>query len=134
MPKRPAKPCPGAGKYKGRCANLIRTGNPVCNRCLPYHIQATREKAREHNRGAKREYDKNRGTRQERGYNESHYRLKKMIFNDEGGLCRFCKEKNILKPAEELHHADGNSWNRERENLIPLCKSCHSSHHAWGKK
>ena len=131
MPRRPKKPCPGAGKFSGGCANLIEPGERHCSRCNELHRVQTREQNRNH--------DKKRGTRQQRGYDESHYRLRTMIFNEEGGLCRYCKEKhNRLTQAQELHHADGNSRNRERDNLIPLCKSCHSSttakEHGWGNR
>ncbi len=43
-------------------------------------------------------------------------------------LCELCERKNILKHAEEVHHiiplSKGGS--HEEENLMALCKSCHS--------
>ena len=126
MPKRPAKPCPGAGKYKGRCANLIRTGNPVCNRCLPYHIEATREKAREHNRG----YDKGRPSPDQRGYDTHWRKLRKMVLAREP-LCRRCGEAGRTEPATLIHHIDEDVSNNYIENLEPLCSTCHNRIHGW---
>ena len=118
-PRRPKRPCPGAGRYKGRCPALIDHGVQVCPRCAPL--------VQEEKRAAGREYDRDRLSPSKRGYNRNHYKLRKMIFNEEGGLCRKCREEGRLQAAAELHHKDGNAWNLERENLIPLCKSHHSS-------
>lgn len=47
-------------------------------------------------------------------------------------FCELCYEKGVLVPVEEIHHkkplAEGGT--HARDNLIALCKSCHSSIHA----
>ena len=47
-------------------------------------------------------------------------------------FCELCYEKGILVETEEVHHkkklSDGGS--HDRDNLIALCKSCHSKIHA----
>ena len=41
-------------------------------------------------------------------------------------LCRECREHGKVTPAKQVHHIDGDSRNNVRENLEPLCASCHS--------
>ena len=47
-------------------------------------------------------------------------------------FCELCYEKGILVETEEVHHKkklrDGGT--HDRDNLIALCKSCHSKIHA----
>ena len=47
-------------------------------------------------------------------------------------FCEICLEKGVAVPVEEVHHkvplAEGGS--HARDNLISLCKSCHSEIHA----
>ena len=48
--------------------------------------------------------------------------LKDNIKLRDNNLCVFCGGKEKL----EVHHIDYNIWNCEEDNLITLCKSCHS--------
>ena len=41
-------------------------------------------------------------------------------------LCRACKAKGIIFPANEVDHIDGDSYNNFENNLQSLCKPCHS--------
>lgn len=63
-------------------------------------------------------------TTTERGYGWKWQQLRLRVLADEP-LCRFCKDRGIIKPAEEVDHIDGNSHNNDRENLRPLCHDCH---------
>lgn len=68
-------------------------------------------------------YDDNRPSRQKRGYDRNHYKLRKM----KRARNPICEAKGCDKPSTDLHHVDGNPWNREWENLEMLCHECHSS-------
>lgn len=61
--------------------------------------------------------------RQKRGYDDSHFRLRKMVMAEQP----ICAAPGCNKPGVEMDHIDSNPWNRKRENLQMLCKSCHSS-------
>ena len=47
-------------------------------------------------------------------------------------FCELCFQKGVLVPVEEVHHilplAEGGA--NDNDNLISLCKSCHSRIHA----
>ncbi len=117
-PRRPRRPCPGAGRYKGRCPALIDHGVRVCPRCAPL--------AQEQQRQAGREYDRGRGSSSQRGYGSNWQKLRRMVLNAEP-LCRHCKEQeNRLTPATDVDHIDGDTGNLEWENLQPLCRKHHN--------
>jgi 5-methylcytosine-specific restriction protein A len=64
-------------------------------------------------------------TTTERGYGWLWQKLRKVILAEES-LCRICWEQDhIATPATEVDHIDGDSFNNERENLRPLCRTCH---------
>lgn len=67
-------------------------------------------------------YQQKRVSSSKKGYNRSHYRLRKMIMSEQP----ICNAKGCNELGIELHHIDGDSWNRSRNNLVMLCKSCHS--------
>jgi 5-methylcytosine-specific restriction enzyme A len=61
-----------------------------------------------------------------RYYRLAHWRkLRAQILREEP-LCRECYRRGIITIATEVDHIDGNRYNLSRENLQPLCKSCHS--------
>lgn len=115
MPHAPRKPCKAPN-----CPGRAVAGERFCEA----HLQVWR-----------RQYDRQRGTRQERGYGARWQRLRRMVLNSEP-LCRECKRRGIDRLANEVDHIDGNVWNLAWENLQPLCKSCHSQKTAretrWG--
>ena len=43
-------------------------------------------------------------------------------------ICELCERKNILIPTEEVHHVIplSKGGSNDDENLVALCKSCHS--------
>jgi 5-methylcytosine-specific restriction protein A len=69
--------------------------------------------------------DRERGTRQQRGYDAAWQRVRLVVLAAEP-LCRFCDAAGRIEPATEVDHIDGNSRNNDRANLRPLCKPCHS--------
>lgn len=49
-------------------------------------------------------------------------------------FCEMCFERGVIVPVEEVHHRKplSEGGTHDRENLIALCKSCHSRLHAEG--
>lgn len=66
------------------------------------------------------------------GGDASHYDRRwqriRIAFLSKHPLCQKCKEAGKLTPATEVHHiiAVKNGGSDADENLMPLCKSCHS--------
>ena len=62
-------------------------------------------------------------------HHTSWRKLRKDVLDFEP-LCRKCKEKGLLVVATVVDHIDpisngGDAW--DKENLQPLCKTCHNS-------
>lgn len=89
----------------------------------------------------RRRHDATRGTRQERGYDETWRRKRAWVLSrvssarrdpdgvirGHGGVCVFCKvERQRVTRATEVDHIDGNSRNNADDNLRSTCKPCHS--------
>jgi hypothetical protein len=55
---------------------------------------------------------------------EFNKKLKKEIFNRDGGTCQICSK--LITNGHSIHHIDYNKENNEEKNLILLCRSCHS--------
>jgi len=51
-------------------------------------------------------------------------KLKKQIFNRDGGCCQFCHK--LICNGWAIHHIDYDKTNNDPINLILLCPSCHS--------
>ena len=113
-PRRPKRPCPGAGRYKGRCPALIDHGVQVCPRCAPL--------AQEQQRQAGREYDRDRPSSTQRGYGSAHWRKLRLMILRRQPLCA-C---GCGQASTEVHHVDGDSSNNDWDNLEALTKECHS--------
>lgn len=41
-------------------------------------------------------------------------------------LCQLCKRQGRITPATEVDHVDNDPSNNDRENLMSICKPCHS--------
>ncbi len=58
----------------------------------------------------------------------NRWRKIRQLYIKQHPVCELCERKNILRPAEEVHHivplAKGGT--HREENLMSLCKSCHS--------
>lgn len=110
MPRKPKRPC----SYQG-CPNL--TDGRFCE---------------EHLKQENRRYEK-----YERPY-DAHKRYGRAwqkvrdSYVKEHPFCELCFKNHMLVPVEQVHHikpiAEGGT--HERNNLISLCKSCHSKLHA----
>ena len=118
MPYKPKRPCayPGCGRLADReqyCA--------------------------EHQATANRNYNKyERDPESYKRYGRSWKRIRYQYIKAHP-LCEQCRAQNRLTPTEEVHHilplSKGGS--NETENLMALCKSCHSritaeSGERWG--
>ena len=107
MPSRPKKPCNAPN-----CPNLVEATERYCTK-------------------HKRQASKLRGSAHKQGYGSNWRKVRRMILNQEP-LCRRCKAKGITVLAFMVHHIDGNNKNNVRENLEPLCDSCHRAEHGFG--
>lgn len=56
-----------------------------------------------------------------RGYGHRHRQARRQVLAAQGGLCAWCRDA----AATDLHHADGNTANLSRPNLVALCERCH---------
>ena len=106
MPKKPKSPC----RFSG-CPEL--TENTYCNK---------------HSKEVTKRYNKyQRDPNTYKRYSNRWRRIRQPYIK-EHPVCELCERKNILKPVEEVHHivplSKGGTHNEE--NLMSLCKSCHS--------
>jgi 5-methylcytosine-specific restriction enzyme A len=83
-----------------------------------------------HSKQISAEYDRQRGTPSERGYDVTWVKLRTMHLSEEP-LCRYCKKTGLIIEATEVHHIIPI---RERpdlrlvdSNLASACKPCHST-------
>ena len=120
MPYKPKHPCAADG-----CAELVEPGERYCEK---------------HRKEAARTYEKyGRDRSVRRRYGRAWTRIRAR-YAREHPFCEQCFERGVIVPVEEVHHiiplAEGGT--HDPDNLISLCKSCHSRIHAkrgdrWGK-
>jgi 5-methylcytosine-specific restriction protein A len=91
MPKQPKRPCPGKGPRRGSCQNLISRSERCCPECVPY------------DKYAQKQYDKERGSSAERGY-DYQWRLVRDLKLNEDPLCEMCIKEGITTKASMVHH------------------------------
>ena len=118
MPRKPKRPC----SYPG-CPEL--TDDRYCE---------------QHQSLVNKQYNKyQRDPESNKRYGRSWKRIRDRYIKTHP-LCEECQRQGRLNPAEEVHHiiplANGGSNNKE--NLMSLCKSCHSritaqSGDRWGR-
>ena len=108
MPKKARRPC----RYRG-CANLTDDSSGYCG---------------EHKAVAARHYDKYL-----RGYDHNkrygwQWRKLRALFLLANPFCEICKREGRFTDATEVHHIKplSEGGTNDVENLMPLCKSCHS--------
>lgn len=110
MPRKPKGPCSHPG-----CPNL--TDGRFCE---------------EHAKLVNQNYEKyKRDPQSKRRYGRAWKRIRDKYVSMHP-FCELCYGKGILVETEEVHHkkklSDGGT--HDRDNLIALCKSCHSKIHA----
>jgi 5-methylcytosine-specific restriction protein A len=111
----PVKPC--NGKHNN-CPNTVKIGQKYCPNCAP------KEKQKE--RAITAEYDKERGSAAQRGY-DSHWQKVRLRKLKKDPLCD--KHMPYIVAATLVHHIDGNSKNNAADNLMSLCNRCHEDIH-----
>ncbi len=121
MPMKPARPCPGRGKRRGSCPNLIRGNEICCSDCMPYIKKAIRE------------YDKTRDETPGRQFlHSTMWRRIRDAKLSRDPLCERCLPK--IESAVLVHHVDSNELNNNPGNHESLCNACHEAEHKrWGR-
>lgn len=81
-------------------------------------------------------YDDKRLSSSARGYDNSWRVVRKQHLTN-SPLCIDCLKDKRFEPATEVHHikklADNKHLRDDSNNLMSLCKSCHSKHTAAGE-
>ena len=110
MPRKPKRPCSHPG-----CPKL--TDGRFCE-----------EHTRQHNQDYEK-YERNPQTKRRYGRAWKRIRDKYVSLHP---FCEICYANGILVETEEVHHKKplSEGGTHERDNLIALCKSCHSRIHA----
>jgi 5-methylcytosine-specific restriction protein A len=78
-----------------------------------------------------KEYDKERGTASERGYDRAWSKVRKLKLKQDP-LCEECLKKGRTEKAVVVHHIVEISQGGERlalDNLMSLCRDCHERIH-----
>ena len=79
-------------------------------------------------KAARKEYTK--GAYKEPRYNTTQWRNVRALILQDSPLCKACEEVGLITLAQMVDHIKpvrlgGNFW--DRNNLQPLCNSCHAS-------
>lgn len=72
--------------------------------------------------------DQHRPGSAQRGYNTRWHKLRNATLAAQP-LCYRCQELGLTTPATLVHHKDSNPFNSRAENLLSLCRSCHTLIH-----
>lgn len=84
----------------------------------------------------RKQVDDRRGTRQQRGYDADWYRLRHQHLL-RWPLCADCLDRRMYTAATEVHHmakvADHPERRLDPDNLMSLCRTCHSRRTARGE-
>jgi 5-methylcytosine-specific restriction protein A len=116
MPHKPKKPCAAPG-----CPALVPAGERFC----PAHAKAA---AATYER-----YERDPAVR--RRYGRTWRRIR-AAFIAAHPLCAVCEREGRLTPAAEVHHVLplSKGGTHDAENLMALCKACHSAITARGRE
>lgn len=112
MPRKPDVPC----KYPG-CGRLVPAGQRYCS---------------EHRKKVNSNYEKyGRDKKRKKKYGRAWKRIRDK-YAAEHPFCELCYERGLLVPTEEIHHKKplSEGGTHDTDNLLALCKSCHSRIHA----
>jgi len=105
MPYRPARPC----KVR-TCPGVTTDPSGYCAK-----HEGMKQPAAKPRDSARQKFEAGRAWRGIRSCYLSHH-----------PLCYDCLAQGLLKESKEVHHKDGNHEHNEDENLMALCKQCHS--------
>ena len=112
MAYNPKKPCKGRFNT---CPNLVEMNQKYCPSCAP--------KEKERKRKETREYDKQRGNPQQRGY-DARWNKVSALYRMHEPLCERCGME-----AEEVHHIIPLKQGGAKysfDNLMSVCRTCHN--------
>lgn len=73
----------------------------------------------------RREHDDRRGSSTARGYGARWQRVRASVLARRP-RCEDCARLGRVTLASEVHHIDGDTRHNTDDNLMPLCKGCHS--------
>jgi len=109
MPKVAPKPC----KHPG-CKALVRDGS---SRCEAHKVRDGTFA------------DRNRGTRQQRGYGAAWERLRLVVLRRDAGLCQPCLSAGRITLAVAVDHIKNKAsgGTDDLTNLRAICKDCHDA-------
>lgn len=62
--------------------------------------------------------------------NNAAWRKLRLSVLAEQPLCPECEARGLIEPATEVHHINDNASDNSRDNLVGLCRPCHSRHTA----
>ncbi len=114
VPPRPPRPCRHPG------CNLLAYGGGYCD--------AHRQQAEQRQQQYRRDADKDRGSRHERGYDSLWVRNRRMYLAGHP-LCERCEAAGRTVAASLVHHrnpiASAPSLRLDADNLQALCRDCH---------
>ena len=92
--------------------SMYRTQNPFCSKVCYHEWQRGRVTQKGTGRASPRSYP-------------SEFKVARAKMLSEKARCVVC-----MYPAKDLHHKDGNIENNDSSNLAPVCRRCHTRHHA----
>lgn len=95
--------CPAIATTRGYCAEHARPVNAARHRAL----------------------DERRGSAASRGYDHRWRGVRRWVLARRP-RCADCARLGRVTLATEVHHLDGNPRNNHDDNLLSLCKPCHS--------
>jgi len=109
MPLRPPTVCSTPG-----CYAVVLGGKGKCHK---------------HKKAVGWESDRNRGTRQQRGYGKEWYRVRDLRMGMDKGLCQPCLRKGKFTAATEVDHRVPKSQGGtdDIDNLESICRACHKA-------
>ena len=104
---------------------------------MPYLPESNNKKEiAERKRVFTKQYDEQRGSPHERGY-DSAWRRTRLYHLTSNPFCYDCLRRHIFMPASDVHHIKKLSLHPELKhdpiNLMSLCASCHSIRTAKGE-
>ena len=93
---------------------------------MPYKPDYKDKHITDNQRQATKQYDQQRGSANERGYNYQWQQIRTIKLNNDP-LCELCLMQGAAHIATDVHHRDGNPKHNELYNLESLCHKCHSA-------